>query len=218
MKIGPIYLAVLLALLLSSVTAGAENQKMERPKDREPGDKATFRYVVNNKTLLLEEIMTSLTDDEMAGIHKVDGKEFEIVMGKSPSFFQLRKALCFPNGQQVCRYSPGLNLVEFPLEKGKKWTTPYVVTGETFTAEGSQERTVERIESLRVPAGEFETYKITYTGHVKSRDKKGDVYTAKEWGTDWFALVSGKLITVKVAYKNSFGEQFSLELISSSFK
>lgn len=214
MKIRIAYLTVVLATLLSADFVAA--QKMERPKDREPGDRAVFNYTVNGKTQTLEENWIALTDEDMVGIHKVGGKDYEIAMTRSS--YQMRKALCFPNGQQMCAYAPPLNIVDFPLEKGKKWTNTFTVTGESFTAEVVEERAVDRFEAVKVPAGEFETCKITSSGRIKSRDGKGGVYTGREESSFWVALISGKMITVKVAYKNSFGEKFALELISASFK
>ncbi len=191
-------------------------QKVESAKDREPGDKASWKYVWNNKASTLEETWTALTDDEMIGVHKVDGKEYEIVLARSPSY-QLKKMRCLTIGQR-CTYSPGFSFVQFPLEKGNKWTTSSSVTGETFIAEVVNERTVERVETLRTPAGDFETYKITGVGSVRSKNSKGEVYVGKESETDWVAIVSGKMLVVKAVYKNTFGESFSLDLISASFK
>jgi hypothetical protein len=204
---------MLVALAIAPEIVSA--QKVESAKDREPGDKEIFKYVWNNKATNLEESWTALTEDEMIGVHKVDGKEYEIVMARS--LYQLRKMRCFGNGQR-CVFSPGLNFVQFPLEKGKKWTTSTTLTAETFTGEIVQERTVEGVETLRIPAGEFETYKIKSVGHFKSKTTKGDVYIGKEEETDWVAIVSGKMLVVKIAYKNSFAETFSLDLISVSFK
>ena len=91
-------------------------------------------------------------------------------------------------------------------------------SGADFTAEITEERVVERIETIRVPAGEFETYKITSAARIKSKDLKGGAYTGKEESAWWVALVSGQLTTVKISYRNSFGDKFSLELITATYK
>jgi hypothetical protein len=166
--------------------------------------------------LTLEENWTALTADHMVGIEKFGGKEIEIVMGRSPEH-SLIKAPCWSNGQ-VCSYSPAFRFVDFPLEKGKKWTNTATVTGETFVAEISDERMVERIETVKTPAGEFESYKITSSARLRSKDSKGAVYTGREESSTWVALVSGKMLVVKTTYKNSFGEKFTLDLISASYK
>ncbi len=206
--------AYLIFLLLVSPGIVAA-QKVELAKPREPGDKAIFKFVFNNKTTTLEENWIALTDDEMVGVQKIDGKEYEIILGRSPPY-QLRKMMCLAAGV-ACVFSPGFNFVEFPIEKGKTWTQAFTITAATFVADIQQVRVVEGFEKLRVPAGEFETYKIAAVGRIKGKNSKGDLFVGKEESTEWMAIVSGKLVMVKVVWKNSFGEKFSLELISSSF-
>ena len=210
-------IAILLtALALLQIYGIACAQKMEAPKNREPGDRAVFNVTVNGKTQVMEENWIGLTDDEMVGMQKYAGKEFAVVVSKSPEY-QLRKLPCY-GGPQQCSYSPGLQYINFPLEKGKKWTVATTVAGETFTAELTQERVVERIETVRTPAGEFEVYKVAFSGRVRGKDSKGLPFSEREEGANWFALVSGKMITVKTEFKSSSGTRLAIELISASFK
>jgi hypothetical protein len=205
---------VALAALLSAGLADA--QKMERPKDREPGDKATWKIVINNKEQMFEEYLTESTDEEVIGVQKIGGKEYEFTLGKTPPY-QYRKAPCLPDGQQ-CTFSPGLTFVEFPLEKGKKWTTTFTLNAETYTAQVTQERQVERTETIKVPGGEFDTFKITYTGRVTGKTSNGEAFKGGHEGINWVALISGKLCIVKSTYKNTSGGRFAYELVSASFK
>jgi hypothetical protein len=69
-----------------------------------------------------------------------------------------------------------------------------------------------------VPAGEFEAFKISFSGRIQGVDAKGSKFTGKEDGTNWIALVNGKPVVVKVVYRNSFGEKASRELTSVAFK
>ena len=207
-------LAMALVILLGPGIAAA--QKMERPKDREPGDRATWNIVYNTREMLLEEIWTGSTADEMIGIQKLGGREYPIILGKSPAY-QYRQAVCLSNAQ-LCNFSPGLTFVDFPLEKGKKWTTAFTINAETYTAQITQERQVERVESIKVPAGEFETFKITYTGIVTGKDSKGNAFRGKDEGINWVARVSDKLCIIKSTFKTSSGEKFGYELVSLSYK
>jgi hypothetical protein len=207
-------LTLVLALLQFHGMATA--QKMDAPKDREPGDRAVFNLTVNGKTQVMEENWVALTDETMVGKHKFGGKEYDVVLSRSPDY-RILKLASFTSGQQV-EFSPGMQYVNFPLEKGKKWTTAMTVRGETFTTEMSTDRVVERIETIRVPAGEFETFKIAFSGKYHGKDSKGSQYSGREEGANWVSLVSGKMITVKTEFKNSSGEKLLLELISSSFK
>jgi hypothetical protein len=72
---------------------------------------------------------------------------------------------------------------------------------------------VDKIEKIKVPAGEFETYKISYSGRIADTNVHGT-----EDGAEWFTVVSGKLCLVKVEYHNSIGEVATMELTSVSFK
>jgi hypothetical protein len=86
------------------------------------------------------------------------------------STLALRKVMCHPSGQQ-CAFSPPLALWAFPLQKGMKWETKFTAKGETFTADLDMERKVDRVEKVRVPAGEFEAYKISFKARIKSTDE-----------------------------------------------
>ena len=77
---------------------------------------------------------------------------------------------------------------------------------------------VEGTETIRVPAGEFETWKIIATVRSKGKDSKGNFYTGRWETTFWVALVSGKMNFVKIISKSSSGDKWSRELVSSSFQ
>ena len=210
------------ALLVSGFVAialapcAALAQKIERLEFRtEPGDKVVFKWTLGNKSQNLEEVITAATGTEVRAAVTVGGKAFEGAMNKTP--FTLTSWMCLANGQP-CKFSPGLLLLDLPLEKGKKWTQSFTVTGDTFVAEVTQERKVEGFEKIRIAAGEFETVKVSFSGRVASRDSKGNVYTGKEDGTEWWATSTQRPTAVKVTYRNSFGEKFALELISASLK
>jgi hypothetical protein len=191
-------------------------QRMEIPKERALGDRSVFSLMVNNKTKVIEEDWVGLTDTDMVGDHKIDGKSYEVLMTRSPPY-QLRKGICYSSGQ-VCEFSPPVNLADFPLEKGKKWRNAYTVTGETFKEEVTEERTVEGVETIRVPAGEFETWKINVASRFKGRDNKGNSYSGRADTSMWVALVSGKMSFVKITTKSSSGDKLSRELVSASMQ
>jgi hypothetical protein len=196
----------------SSVCAQVLNQ----PKPWDIGDKATYRWVLNNKAQDLEEELTGITDTDYLAVQRVGGKTFEVVVSKEGLL--LRKVMCHPNGQQ-CSFDPPTNFVVFPLEKGKKWTINFTVTGETFTSQVTQERVVEKVEKIKVPAGEFDAYRVSFSGRFKGTDSQGKSFSGREDGTDWIALVpGGKINWVKIVYRNSFGEKFTRELTSVAYK
>lgn len=206
------WIAFLLALTLPGVAAA---QRMEPPKDWEVGDKATYTWTLNNKTQQVDEECIAVTEQEIQLSQKVAGRALEAALAKGS--YQTLRAMCISNGQQ-CGFSPALEFVALPLERGKQWLQTFTVKGETFTAEVTQERKAEKLEKVKVPAGEFEAFKITYTGRIRGTDSKGGTFSGKEEGTNWVALVNGKLNVVKMAYRNSFGEKASRELTAISYK
>jgi hypothetical protein len=191
-------------------------QKLERPKDFDVGDKSTYEWVMNNKLQPpVEEEWTAITDQELQGTQKAGGKTFDLLLDRST--LALTKVMCHSNGQQ-CMFSPGIPIVMYPLEKGKKWPMSFTAKGETFTTEVIGERRVEKIEKVKVPAGEFEAYKITFSARLRGVDSKGNAYSGKEDGAEWVAVINGKGCIVKVEYRNSFGDKFTRKLVAAEFK
>jgi hypothetical protein len=189
---------------------------VEQPKAYDVGDKATYRWVLNNKAQDLEEELTGVTDADYVVAQRVGGKTYELVVSKDGLLS--RKFMCLTNGQQ-CSSEPAANFIVFPLEKGKKWTVAFTVRGETFTSQVTQERVVEKVEKIRVPAGEFEAFRVAFKGRFQGTDSQGKGFNGKEDGTDWIAqLPGGKLNWVKIVYRNSFGDRFTRELTSVVYK
>ena len=183
----------------------------------DPGDKLVFKWTLGNKAQQMEEVFNDFGDAEIRGVITVGGKAYELVVEKSPVKLTVKKGLCLANGQ-ACTFAPGLLLLDMPLEKGKKWTTSFTVTGDTFVAELTQERKVDGFEKVRVPAGEYDAVKISFSARIVSKSTKGEQYTGKEEGTEWWSFSSGRPIPTKVVYRNSFGEKFTRELISATLK
>jgi hypothetical protein len=183
-------------------------QKLDRSQPSAVGDKSIYSWNLNNKAQTVEYEVTGVADNAVQAAQRVGVKTFDFAMDNSWNYTQ---GMCISNGQQ-CSFSPGIRIADFPLEKGKKWSTRFSVKGETFTADVSQDRQVEKIEKVKVPAGEFEAAKVYFSGTIKGADAKGKPFTGKEDGTDWVAIVNGKPMVVRTIYKNSFGEKATHEL------
>lgn len=203
-----------LAILLS-IPGWSWAQRMERPKDLEVGDKIVRNWVLNNKAQQITQEVLAVTDSEIHESQKVGDQTFDLVLSKSS--LGVSKALCESNGQP-CTFAPALEWVAFPLEKGKKWQGTTTVTGESFTAEVSYERKVEAIEKVKTAAGEYEGFRISFSGRIKGKDAKGAPFSGKEDGRIWVGLISGKPVPLKSEYRNSFGEKFTTELLSATLK
>jgi hypothetical protein len=207
-----VWLSLLVFSLAPGVTAA---QKMDRPKNPDAGDTATFNWVLNNKAQPMKVEWSGSEGDELRGIERVGDKQFALALGRDG--FDVRRSMCLSNGQP-CSFSPGLKFAEFPLEKGKRWSSTVNVKGDTFSADVSYDRTVDKVERVKVPAGEFEAYKVSHRGRITGTDAQGKSFTGSEEATDWFALVNGKLALVKTTYRNSFGEKFERQLTAISFQ
>ena len=94
------------------------------------------------------------------------------------------------------------------------------VTGEAFIFEQASERTVEAVEKIQTPAGEFEAYRVSATEQIKYRAKTetGSWYTGTATFTYWLTSIKGKLVFLKNEYQNSFGGRFTRELVSAELK
>jgi hypothetical protein len=205
-------IAVLFALTLPGLAAA---QRMEPTKDCEVGDRSTSAWTLNAKTQQIEEECTAVNGQEVRFTQKLADRTYEAAVTAKSA--HLIAVMCIANGQP-CTFSPPLDFAGFPLEKGKKWAPAFTVKGETFTAEVTQERKAEKLEKVKVPAGEFDAFRISFSGRIQGMDAKGARFTGKEDGTDWIALVNGKPVVVKTVYRNSFGEKASRELTSIAFK
>jgi hypothetical protein len=192
----------------------AAAQTLERTKTQEVGDKASFNWVLNNKAEAINHEWTVVSGESAQGVQTVAGKSIAVAFDSAGN---LARGLCISNGQQ-CTFSPALKFADFPLEKGKKWTTKFTVTGETFTADVTQDRKVDKIEKVKVKAGEFQAAKVGFGGRIKGTDNKGNAFSGKEDGADWIAVVNGKVVVVKTEYRNSFGEKATVELASLDLK
>jgi hypothetical protein len=191
-------------------------QKIDRLEfSNEPGDKVVYKWTLGTKSQQYEQVFNVFSDTEVRGVGRVGGKSFEIILTKVP--FLLKSSICLSNGQ-ACTFSPGILILDLPLENGKKWTTTFTAKGDTFTSDVTQERKVEAFEKVRVPAGEYDAVKISFSGRIQSRNTKGELFPGTEEGTDWFAFPSGRPLLVKTTYRNSFGEKYSAELISATLK
>lgn len=69
-----------------------------------------------------------------------------------------------------------------------------------------------------VPAGEFDTFKISFSSRVKGTNNKGDALNIRLEETQWIAFIAGKPVWVKITLRSSSGDKATRELVSTSFK
>ena len=190
-------------------------QTMEPSRLWEVGDKATYTWTLFSKTEQVEEEVLAVTDKEIVMIERMGEKTFDRVYDIQQK--GMTKYPCL-NSMVQCAFTPANRWADFPLEKGKKWSNPTHVVGPGGEADLTKEHVVEAYEKIKVPAGEFDTYRISFTGKIKGKDKKGNSFSASEKGTYWYALINGKPNMIKWVYSNTFPEKVVRELISVEYK
>jgi hypothetical protein len=201
-------------LLIAPALACA--QQLEQPATYfQPGDRVVYNWVRNGKASLVEEEWLPAEGDDLRAEQKVGAKRFAVVVAKKS--LVIKQMMCVANGQ-ACTFSPGMEFARFPLEVGKRWSTSYTIKGETFTAHVTQERTVERVAKIKVPAGEFETFKIAYTGRMRGAAYGIVPFSGTEEGAEWVTVIAGRLVFARVTYRNSLGDDATLELVSTRFR
>lgn len=213
-----------LALVLLPFVAHA--QTMERPKLWEVGDKLTHLYVAadGSKHDVVEEVVT-VTAESIVTTQKFFAQRYSGAMWRefegrySTADIARTMGFCWSNNEQ-CEFSPGHTWVRFPLEKGRTWTSPMSVTGQTFVAGLEMDKTVDGVEQITTPAGEFTAFKVTSRAEIaaRSKDLTQGPWPGREQATYWLTNIKGKLALVRLVYENSFGERTSLELIRAEVK
>jgi hypothetical protein len=208
---------VLSAMLGAAVIAAlpAKAQKMEPSKLWEVGDKAVYTWTLFSKSEKVEEEVVAVTDTEVLMVERMGDKRFDRVYDIRQKGFT--KYACL-NSMVQCMFTPGNNWADWPLEKGKKWSNPNHLQGPTFEADLTKEHVVDGYEKVKVPAGEFDAYKISFTGKVKGKDSKGNGFSANEKGTYWYTIINGKPIMVKFVYQNTFPEKVTKELLAVGYR
>jgi hypothetical protein len=213
-----------LALILLPFVAHA--QTMEKPRPWEVGDKMTHLYVTTDGSRhdVVEEVVqvtaTEIVTTQKFFAQKYSGTLWREFEGRySTADIARTKGFCWSNNEQ-CEFSPGIPWVRFPLEKGRTWKSSVASTGQTFVAGVKSDRTVDGVEQITTPAGEFTAFKVTSRGEitVRSKDLTQGPWEGRERYTCWFTTIKGKLALVRLVYENSFGEKTSLELIGAEVK
>jgi len=96
---------VILGAMLMAWSILVLAQKLERPKDVDVGDKATSKWIHNNKLRMLDQEVISVTNTEVHAVERVGGNETELTYTKSPRLIQ--EGLCLGSGTH-CRFEPGV--------------------------------------------------------------------------------------------------------------
>lgn len=205
-----------IGLCLFWVGASAGAQSIEQITPWAVGDKVAYAWRLGPKESRLEQEVTASDAARVALTERAAQGEFS--MEVDARTMDVLSGLCLTNGQQ-CRFEPGIHLLDLPLQKGKKWNNEFTVKGESFSARIKQERQVEKVEKIKTAAGEFEAYRVTAKARIQGTDKAGASFAGNESLTEWWSVTpSGKVLMVKLDYRNSFGEKTTREVTAVELK
>ena len=106
--------------------------------------------------------------------------------------------------------------LQFPLKVGKGW---HYKSDWTFHAKGSKgsialDVAVERLEAIKVPAGEFAAFKLVATGRLSGKSPIGSDFDAISTTTYWYAPQARTI--VKSVHHNPYLGTTTVELVRAS--
>lgn len=174
-----------------------------------PGEKLTYQTKASGKTSKYEFVFAEVNSSTTRGTVSIDGKQMEF---ESPAHGYLGKEFCLADVME-CEWTPPVKMFTKDSKLGDKWSATTTVKMKNNTVvDETIESKVEKFEKIKVPAGEFEAFRVSSTGSIKAKVEKGDVYTGTLKMTTWFGVVNKRLVLIKRDYTNSFRQPFTQEL------
>ena len=186
---------VAFAILAGSVLA----QTAERPSVR-VGDEWKFvvYYSVPSRTPNRSWVVTAVTPTAIVGTENGEPLTLTADLGVAES--------------PLVKYSNPRTL-SFPLEVGKRWR---YASDWVFKPKGSNGSTVVEVtvlghERIRVPAGEFEAFRLLAKGSLSGTSPSGSFYAGETTTTYWYAPDARAI--VKSVYHNPYQGISTVELV-----
>lgn len=204
------------SIVLTLIAGHALAQSLERPRPWEVGDRLAYAYHLNGRLVDAVEEVVQIADARVLMVQRIGTRTYEAAY--SLPDYRREKGICVANSQ-ACSFEPGETWLDWPLTPGKTWSNSMTVSGETFVTGVRQRRTVQGLETITTPAGEFLAFRVSSQGTLTSRNRDGaGPWKGTEKSTYWWSHVKGKLVLVRQSYENSFGSSSSRELVSVEFR
>lgn len=173
------------------------------------GDKITYQIKFYGKSSKYEFAFSDVNSSLVKGTASIDGKQMEF---EAPAHGYLGKEFCLADVMD-CEWTPAVKLFDKNTKLGDKWSVTTVIQMRNKTiVEEVIESKAEKLEKIKVPAGEFETLRVYSTGTIKAKAEKGEVYNGTLKMTTWFGIANKRLVMIKREYTNTFRQPFSQEL------
>jgi len=205
-----LFIKILIAtVLFSSLYAFA--QEIGEYEDFKPGDVLTYSTKAEGKAGEYIFSFTEVQDGAVKGVTTFMGKKMQF---ESPAHGYLGKEFCLAEVAE-CQWTPPAKLFDKNdklNDKSKMFTRVDIKGTDTAYAEEELSNTVEKIEKIKVPAGEFNAFKVKTTGTIKAVLKNGKTYPGTLNMTTWYGVVNQRMVMIKREYTNSFKGDFMQEL------
>lgn len=208
MRIVLFILAVLVAPFVHAQQIAPANTTVAQPATAERpsikvGDSWTYEKIDNWRNVVQEKYAmdVSMVSDKEIQLTRKSEKSGAVANVTETLDLNTLTGLSGSDGSPI-RYSPDNGTYAFPLSVGKTWEmkSDFVKStgfhsSVTFTAK------VVSFEKVQVPAGEFDAFKITYTGGYRGMWPNGNSGTGSMKMTIWYApSVKG---AVKTKYEDT---------------
>jgi hypothetical protein len=101
------------------------------------------------------------------------------------------------SGSSGTRYDPPVSNFKFPLVVGDRWKSSFMAEGSNFKSKTDLDSKIAARETVKTPAGEFDTFKIESEGWINGVTWSG---TIRMTLVRWYAPAIGSV--VKSEYKD----------------
>ena len=106
---------------------------------------------------------------------------------------------------------PNSTLYQFPLEVGKKWEAQWETTSTRQTTRWQGKTQVEGVETVTVPAGTFQAFKIRFEGYYNGYQQIGGAsWTGVRKETFWYSPDAKR--TIKGESEERSGSYYNVEV------
>lgn len=187
------------ALLLAAVAVVGHTQTAEKPVIR-VGDTAVYVFDNLGDRVKSEDTLTTVQIDGDV----VKGKYVRAERNPPETEFLLTSELnTILSGSSGTRFETHGGTFKFPMAVGNTWsneTTSLSANGSKSKWEGTSK--VVAYEKIKVPAGEFDAFKVETTGWIKGISWNGSIRAVQ---TVWYAPATNRW--VRMEYKDYRGSQ-----------
>lgn len=194
-------------LIILFVMGSAHAQKIEGTANVAPGDKLTYKFTYGGNSVSFQEIITSVTPDEIKGeIVMLDRKiEFQ-----GQSMGVILKEISIANGQAL-NFKTSVKMFDANTALNDKWENIFTVVLDSFTVDMKTQHKADKFEKIKLQFNEFNALRISQSGTIQGKQNDKE-FRGTESSKYWIGVVNGVQLMLRREYQNSFGDKTIVEL------